>query len=150
MELRLSCTNPLIWSLWWDYLNLKRWCDIETGPTIGMSASWALQLPWWPPAECSNVSMSSEYWYLQNAFLFLYDCRILSEIKLTTTMLYVGWICPSVSLACMVYHYGNDPIGGSNLFGGEELLCQQVKGWQIMLWGEGQEGNSLFKSVFFS
>ena len=50
-----------------------------------LSAWWALRLPWWPPAECSNVSMSCEYWYLQNVFLFLYHCCILSEIKLTTT-----------------------------------------------------------------
>ena len=51
-----------------------------------LSAWWALRLPWWPPAECSNVSMSCEYWYLQNVFLFLYHCCILSEIKLTTTI----------------------------------------------------------------
>ena len=50
-----------------------------------LSAWWASRLPWWPPAECSNVSMSCEYWYLQNVFLFLYHCCILSEIKLTTT-----------------------------------------------------------------
>ena len=29
--------------------------------------------------------MSSEYWYLQNVFLFLYYCYILLETKLTTT-----------------------------------------------------------------
>ena len=28
--------------------------------------------------------MSSEYWYLQNVFLFLYHCYILLEIKRTT------------------------------------------------------------------
>ena len=33
-----------------------------------LSAWWALWLPWWPPAECSNVSMSCKYWYLQNVF----------------------------------------------------------------------------------
>ena len=35
--------------------------------------------------------MSCEYWYLQNVFLFLYHCCILSEIKLTTTMCLTHW-----------------------------------------------------------
>ena len=36
-------------------------------------------------SRMQHVSMSCEYWYLQNVFLFLYHCCILSEIKLTTT-----------------------------------------------------------------
>ena len=53
--------------------------------TVLVVSLMSLRPPWWPPAECSNVSMSCEYCYLQNVFLFLCHCCILSEIKLTTT-----------------------------------------------------------------
>ena len=50
-----------------------------------LPAWWALRLPWWPPAECSNVSMLCAFLVFTKCFLFLYHCCILSEIKLTTT-----------------------------------------------------------------
>ena len=52
---------------------------------IWLPAWWALRLPWWPPAECSNVSMLSAFLVFIRCFLFLYHTCILSEIKLTTT-----------------------------------------------------------------
>ena len=33
-----------------------------------LPAWWALRLPWWPPAECSNVSMSCAFLYLRSVF----------------------------------------------------------------------------------
>ena len=35
---------------------------------IGCQFDEPLRFPWWPTTECSNVSMSCEYWYLLNAF----------------------------------------------------------------------------------
>ena len=55
------------------------------GKSSWLPAWWATWLPWWPPAKCSNVSMSCGFLYLQKWFLFLYHFCILSEIKFTTT-----------------------------------------------------------------
>ena len=69
------------------------------GVGLWLPVWWAWRLPWWPPAECSNVSMLCAFLVFTKCFfLSLYHCCLLSEIKLNTTAtLYVlngkKWWC---------------------------------------------------------
>ena len=53
-----------------------------TNQHFWLPASWALRLPWWPPAECCNVSMLCAFLIFTKCFLFLYHYCILSEKSL--------------------------------------------------------------------
>ena len=70
------------------------WTAYSKWPTgsrgiIWLPAGWALRLPWGPSAERSNVSMLYAFLEFTKCFLLLYQCCILSEIRLTTTILSV-------------------------------------------------------------
>ena len=43
-------------------------CQVTWCMFFGCQLDELLRLPWWPPAESSNISMSCEYWYLQTVF----------------------------------------------------------------------------------
>ena len=62
-----------------------KWTNSGVACDKWLPAWWALWLPWWPPAECCNVSMLCAFLVFTKCFPFLYHCCILSEIKLTTT-----------------------------------------------------------------
>ena len=78
-----------IWIIYFTVLILNGKLSVVDG--LWLPAWWALRLPWWPPAECSNVSILCAFLVFTKSLLFLYHCGILSEIKLTTTT-YEMWI----------------------------------------------------------